>query len=140
MAKSIAQVAKEKLDRDKAAQAGNPLNVKGPVGAANNPVPKATQVGHTPGYHWRIAPDDPTIIMDDDGDHHAVAEVYGNGYPDAQDKAAYIVRAVNSAPALLAACEYLMGILTPKQLYGKPGESEPAGITLARAALALAKP
>jgi len=62
------------------------------------------------------------------------------GFADTFDKAnaALIVKAVNSYDALVEACEYLMGILTPKQLYGKPGQDEPLGITRARAALALA--
>jgi len=55
------------------------------------------------------------------------------------EKAALIVRAVNSHEKLVEACEYLMGILTPNQLYGKPGQDEPLGITNARTALALAR-
>jgi len=55
------------------------------------------------------------------------------------EKAALIVRAVNSHEKLVEACEYLMGILTPNQLYGKPGQDEPLGITNARAALAVAR-
>ena len=55
-------------------------------------------------------------------------------------EAAANARLIAAAPELLAACEYLMGAMTPKQLHGKPGAGEPAGITMARAAIAKARP